>query len=187
MLDVNGLLIPSRQPGFRTTTLQYHSESCRPLRIQRKSVSVCFLEASSGQDKTHNEDHEPDLFDYFDPLLSPHAYPDGISPDHKPQNSKQNQPSDQSTSWNPFFPSSETETTVSTTKTSSAETEGNNEEDLFEYFDPLLSPHAYPQGVSPSTKPDELQQKQQQQQTTKERKRKSCRNLADGSWIEKGS
>lgn len=29
--------------------------------------------------------HEPDLFEYFDPLLSPHAYPDGIGPDKKPQ------------------------------------------------------------------------------------------------------
>jgi hypothetical protein len=29
-------------------------------------------------------DDEPDLFEYFDPLLSPHAYPDGISPDKKP-------------------------------------------------------------------------------------------------------
>jgi hypothetical protein len=116
------------------------------------------LGKTSGEDKTH-DDHEPDLFDYFDPLLSPHAYPDGISPDHKPQNPKQKQPSDQSTSWNPFFPSSEAETTAST-KTSSSETNGS-EEDLFDYFDPLLSPHAYPQGVSPSTKPDDLQQKQQ--------------------------
>jgi hypothetical protein len=33
---------------------------------------------SSGQEP------EPDLFDYFDPLLSPHAYPDGISPGTKP-------------------------------------------------------------------------------------------------------
>jgi len=28
---------------------------------------------------------DPDLFDYFDPLLSPHAYPGGISPDSQPQ------------------------------------------------------------------------------------------------------
>jgi hypothetical protein len=33
---------------------------------------------SSGQEP------EPDLFDYFDPLLSPHAYPNGISPGTKP-------------------------------------------------------------------------------------------------------
>eukprot|EP00980_Cylindrotheca_fusiformis_P016935 scaffold5157_cov100-Cylindrotheca_fusiformis.AAC.7 len=30
------------------------------------------------------EESEPDLFDYFDPLLSPHAYPDGIAPGKTP-------------------------------------------------------------------------------------------------------
>lgn len=32
------------------------------------------------------------------------------------------------------------------------------EPDLFEYFDPLLSPHAYPDGISPATKPDDMEQ-----------------------------
>ena len=30
-----------------------------------------------------SSDDEPDLLEYFDPLLSPHAYPKGISPDNK--------------------------------------------------------------------------------------------------------
>jgi CbiX len=28
---------------------------------------------------------EKDLFDYFDPLLSPHSYPNGVSPDQRPE------------------------------------------------------------------------------------------------------
>jgi hypothetical protein len=31
------------------------------------------------------ESNEPDLFDYFDPLLSPHSYPNGISPQNQPE------------------------------------------------------------------------------------------------------
>ena len=41
------------------------------------------------------------------------------------------------------------------------------EADLFEFFDPLLSPHAYPDGIAPDTKPigRELQIKQQLSKT----------------------
>ena len=40
--------------------------------------------ASSSSSPSAKEEQEPDLFDYFDPLLSPHAYPDGIAPGNKP-------------------------------------------------------------------------------------------------------
>lgn len=38
---------------------------------------------------SNNQEDEPDLFEYFDPLLSPHAYPDGISPENRPVETKQ--------------------------------------------------------------------------------------------------
>merc|ERR1719162_511107 len=46
-------------------------------------------------------------------------------------------------------------------------TQKNSNPDLFDFFDPLLSPHAYPEGISTETKPicqsnDEVQQQQQQ-------------------------
>ena len=87
------------------------------------------------------DDQDPDLFDYFDPLLSPHQYPDGISPekkladriDHlKSEKDADGQFQDKNNgSKNQKGP--ETQTDI----------------DLFEYFDPLLSPHEYPNGISP--------------------------------------
>jgi CbiX len=37
--------------------------------------------------KSQNE-ADKDLFDYFDPLLSPHSYPNGVSPDQRPENER---------------------------------------------------------------------------------------------------
>ncbi|CAB9500491.1 sirohydrochlorin [Seminavis robusta] len=37
-----------------------------------------------GSTSSNDDEDEPDLLDYFDPLRSPHDYPDGIAPDHKP-------------------------------------------------------------------------------------------------------
>lgn len=80
---------------------------------------------------------EPDLFDYFDPLLSPHAYPDGVSPNNKPDET-------------------EIPPTMSRQKEQAKKQAVDGDEpDLFDYFDPLLSPHAYPDGISPQHKPDE--------------------------------
>lgn len=50
---------------------------------------------------------EPDLFDYFDPLLSPHAYPDGISPDHMVERGQRQSSSSQSDEY--ALPSSDTD------------------------------------------------------------------------------
>lgn len=108
---------------------------------------------------------EPDLFDYFDPLVSPHAYPDGVGPEHKPDPeaaaaAKQSSPR-KSPFANPFGidymsqkkqhqPEAQEETaTTTTTPSSSAAPEDKETPDLFDYFDPLASPHAYPNGIRP--------------------------------------
>jgi hypothetical protein len=72
------------------------------------------------------KDEEPDLFDYFDPLLSPHAYPDGISPDKKPIEDE--------------IPNEEREKPV-IVRSAQAEVCPS------QVFDPTLSPHAYPKGT----------------------------------------
>ena len=149
------------------------------------------------------EDPDSDLFDYFDPLLSPHAYPSGISPEKKsqyqnndevqeerqrsPQQNKdtgskgqfgfrlrnKEQEDDQtedSESIGQFgfqLPTDEENNEENTTSLSSTKREvgfkvrpnpptnspgmeeesGTNDEDLFDYFDPLRSPHEYPDGI----------------------------------------
>jgi hypothetical protein len=75
-------------------------------------------------------DEEPDLFEYFDPLLSPHAYPEGIDPSHKPKDIQITEDREQPTR---LYKRS-TESVVDPTQV----------------FDPTISPHAYSQGV-PST------------------------------------
>jgi hypothetical protein len=128
------------------------------------------------------EDAEQDLFDYFDPLLSPHAYPSGISPDQKSpfisndeiQEQRQRGPQQQEDggSKGQFgFRLSNTEQIVEeksapstkgelgfkvradpppTTASATEETVDEKEEDLFDYFDPLRSPHDYPDGIKPN-------------------------------------
>ena len=86
-----------------------------------------------------HSDKEPDLFDYFDPLLSPHAYPNGISPDQKP-----------------------VDTTPSTSRSPPTSSEPDDplrlkflqgrplpvvEQSSPALFDPTLSPHAYANGT----------------------------------------
>ena len=41
-----------------------------------------------------------------------------------------------------------------------------DDNDLFDYFDPLLDPHMYPKGIGSSTKPKVVVSSQQQQQDT---------------------
>lgn len=73
------------------------------------------------------KDDEPDLFDYFDPLLSPHAYPNGISPDQKPIEDE--------------IPNEEREKPVILRSAQADEVSPS------QVFDPTLSPHAYPKGT----------------------------------------
>lgn len=98
------------------------------------------------------DDDEPDLFDYFDPLLSPHSYPNGISPDHKPKNiwNKNENPNGKSSLENDPLAIENKSNNDGTLAGQDLNGEGP---DLFEYFDPRLSPHSYPDGISPDHKP----------------------------------
>lgn len=83
-------------------------------------------------------DEEEDLFEYFDPLLSPHAYPDGISPDHKPSKEKVREED------------REKPTRLHKRSMEVAEV------DPTLVFDPTLSPHAYPSGTPSAIVGDEV-------------------------------
>lgn len=94
-----------------------------------------------------DNNHEPDLFEYFDPLLSPHAYPNGISPDSKPL--LQNEVVD--TSSGPsinLLGSSDfvSQMAISITDIRPPEPQRSSTIDP-DFFDPLLSPHMYPNGT----------------------------------------
>jgi hypothetical protein len=108
------------------------------------------------------------LFDYFDPLLSPHAYPNGVSPDNKPVsstaatvNNSSNNVATRPTSRSgvPFGINYYSSVKLETVETNDVPQQQQQQQqgresdgasaDLFDYFDPLLSPHAYPNGVSP--------------------------------------
>uniref|UniRef100_A0A6U1RK66 Sirohydrochlorin cobaltochelatase n=1 Tax=Cyclophora tenuis TaxID=216820 RepID=A0A6U1RK66_CYCTE len=67
------------------------TDSFSPLHPVGKVVGkkIVILQATPSSDTT-----EPDLFDYFDPLLSPHAYPQGISPDKIPIDDENNHDGD---------------------------------------------------------------------------------------------
>lgn len=93
--------------------------------------------AAAGSD----DSDEPDLFDYFDPLLSPHAYPDGIDPDHKPNKDKKITQDDREK------PTRLHKRSVQTVQ------------DPTQVFDPTLSPHAYPDGTPSALAGDNVEAK----------------------------
>eukprot|EP00536_Pseudo-nitzschia_multiseries_P017748 jgi/Psemu1/264485/estExt_Genewise1Plus.C_17830012 len=115
---------------------------------RRKHFPITTLQAGNSD--------EPDLFEYFDPLLSPHAYPSGISPDKKPAFEKkkevENERRREETTTNEqkefgFRLSVNEENPTMGSASNNSEPKKEEEEDLFEFFDPLLSPHAYPDGI----------------------------------------
>ena len=107
-------------------------------------------------DNIHNDnDSDPDLFDYFDPLLSPHAYPNGISPEHAPLSNEEleKKPQVSAASTNVFGFRLEQDTVMvdDHKMTDSLQSAGRVVEPKIaaspDVFDPLLSPHAYPNGT----------------------------------------
>jgi len=80
-------------------------------------------------------EEEPDLFDYFDPLLSPHSYPNGISPDKKPD-AQQMKDKNEIKYDDLILSTREKKDTIATAVAPDTE-----------FFDPLLSPHMYPNGT----------------------------------------
>jgi len=161
---------------------------------------------------------EKDLFDYFDPLRSPHEYPNGIGPDLAPRTGNEDDATERlkfpagldilaSEFPSAFAPPPEdnllrsgsvvsvptpefapevasSESTVrldesqkkfsssnnsagtrgSSSSPSALQQERKEEEkeqvDLFDVFDPTLSPHKYPNGI-PSTDPNSYEQQRQ--------------------------
>ena len=147
-------------------------------RISLRSATSPSAASATRLEGTHGSSgagEEPDLFDYFDPLLSPHAYPNGISPDEKPLPAEDLPPSTVAKAKkqyaNPFGieymsqkRTGSTEPLPSTEQSPSSNLveEDQDSDDLFDYFDPLLSPHAYPNGISPrhknNQKPEPLEE-----------------------------
>jgi hypothetical protein len=89
-----------------------------------------------------SKDGEPDLFDYFDPLRSPHEYPNGISPEGGQSRSLSGRDhvSDDS-NYDPLRLNVETPAAEDYMQQKGVRAEDSS------VFDPLLSPHAYPNGV----------------------------------------
>ena len=118
-----------------------------------------------------NEEEEPDLFDYFDPLLSPHAYPNGISPSHKPEQHQnvlrpdwyEEESNRRSQSFGFLSPRPLEEVLQGSTTANQGDNTGKKEQpDLFEYFDPRQSPHQYPNGISPNRKAFQVEKEEEQ-------------------------
>ncbi|GKY95198.1 hypothetical protein MPSEU_000483000 [Mayamaea pseudoterrestris] len=89
-----------------------------------------------------SDDEDQDLFDYFDPLLSPHAYPNGINPDERPREisiTRERRPL-QMDRLN--VPPPTLHESVAT--------------DDAEFFDPTISPHEYTHGTPDKVVGDKL-------------------------------
>lgn len=124
-------------------------------------ASVVNGDAGQNDEGKGDNGSEPDLFDYFDPLLSPHAYPEGISPDSSPGKSgggvTRERPPPKSSSGSGRsggFITVPDDVDEDSPPSVNGREGGNDGErkDLFEYFDPLLSPHAYPDGIDAAKK-----------------------------------
>jgi hypothetical protein len=102
-----------------------------------KSAGSLLLKQSS------NNGEEPDLFEYFDPLLSPHAYPNGISPEQKLE------PVNEVEKFDPpgFDPFGIYEKDTAAQPPVTAVAEERPAVDTAQVFDPTISPHAYTNGV----------------------------------------
>ena len=179
------LLVMALQCLHYRTTYGFSSPSVDAVSV-RLQRNIAFWKLSDTAKNGENEggsESKPDLFEYFDPLLSPHAYPDGVSPDHKPnerpdtysRQQKETKSSKSSASesssdggssmkkdnfgfdfglHDAVVQGSRSGTDDDAQTSSSPKTRNNNktgvkekEEDLFDYFDPLLSPHEYPDGI----------------------------------------
>ena len=107
---------------------------------------------SWGQDH-HNrifmtDQNEPDLFEYFDPLLSPHAYPNGISPDRKTLSQKGTVSGSSEGSMDQVVPTFDFSSQIAISIVDNRQQEPVRSSTIDpDFFDPLLSPHMYPNGT----------------------------------------
>jgi len=86
---------------------------------------------------------EPDLFEYFDPLLSPHAYPKGISPETKPVKGEKLEQQAVTKEKRVFG----FQTPLPVLERPKTENDSFALNDELSFFDPTISPHAYPRGT----------------------------------------
>jgi hypothetical protein len=99
------------------------------------------------------EADEPDLFDYFDPLLSPHVYRDGISPDTKPDEMQSGMGSQEpglgqlNDVADPMLTSEAGLFRLIQASGITAHSTVEATDSSPDIFDPLLSPHRYPNGT----------------------------------------
>jgi len=103
-------------------------------------------DGNSNNDGNDDEDETVDLFDYFDPLLSPHAYPNGISPNNRKSNKNKDGSNEEGDDrYDPLRLK-----TFRTPKPEAPPLEEQLEDDDVDpafVFDPTLSPHVYSRGT----------------------------------------
>lgn len=115
--------------------------------------SFVILPSPSWRHDHHNrifmtDNNEPDLFEYFDPLLSPHAYPNGISPDSKPSYQKGTVNGSSEVSMNQITPTSDFVSQMAMSIVDNRQQEPQRSSTIDpDFFDPLLSPHMYSNGT----------------------------------------
>lgn len=129
--------------------------------LRRSAVhSKNYYKPSSSLFASKNDDQQEsvDLFDYFDPLKSPHEYPNGIGKSNGDDNEGDSVP-DAESKGKPYSMKvfgMDTAKPLEVVEDSATPTPDNKEtsaaaaessDDLFDYFDPLKSPHEYPNGV----------------------------------------
>ena len=129
---------------------------CGERLIEAFVASVKFARTHSPNNKLlhgsneNNEEQikEPDLFDFFDPLLSPHAYPNGISPNDPPVKQESMAKSKSRAVTRPkqqfgiAMPTLDDDSTTEEKKT-----DLRPAVDASSIFDPTLSPHFYANGT----------------------------------------
>ncbi len=138
IIHYSTMMCALRVSVYLVLSTAFHSESFQLASPKLRRSAVAGETSIAATNDGNN--HDPDLFDYFDPLLSPHAYPKGISPEHKPDQTFKEHAEDQQQ-----FPVA-SDMIAAITK---------DDPDHFDYFDPLLSPPAYPNGVSSNYRPDQ--------------------------------
>lgn len=130
--------------SFGVDVLHGRRQKCPPW----TTTTTCSGSTNGESAGAADDSNEPDLFEYFDPLLSPHAYPDGISPDKKPVETTQTQDEQMSPIVKKTFgfdlngggSAVESATSLSNQK-------GAEQVDTETVFDPRISPHEYASGT----------------------------------------
>ncbi|KAL3941266.1 MAG: hypothetical protein SGBAC_004356 [Bacillariaceae sp.] len=140
------LLVPQIE-GFQAQILPngHHHITAIPL-TRLQAAAAAAAAAADGNDQQEQQGKE----DLFDPLLSPHAYPNGIDAGPSTEFKNDSTPVVPSSSLPPLF--QQAVRPPEAARGSSQQQQQPQQQDN-DVFDPLLSPHAYPNGIDagPST------------------------------------